>query len=148
MSFSVAAWPRTGFIFYQVAWEPNDTVRSNINLAAASELAEETALRAEEGFNRSQLARHFGGCRFAVVKIARAKYSAEVLAERIRANLASQEQPEFAAIRVVRSLADMDKQMPPWGPAFFARAWKSELACRVERCATMSQIARRRGRSL
>jgi hypothetical protein len=89
----------------------------------------------------------FGGCRFAVVKIALAKYSAEVLAERIRATLASQEQPEFADIRVVRSLADMDKQMPSWVPAFFARAWKSELACRVERCATMSQIARRRGRS-
>jgi hypothetical protein len=127
VSFSVAAWPaipnNAGQIYFPSGClEPNEIVRSNINLAAAwRELAEETALRAEEGFNRS-LARHLGGCRFAVVKIALARYSAEVLAERIRANLASQEQPEFAAIRVVCSLADMDKQMPPRVPAFFARA--------------------------
>jgi hypothetical protein len=39
-------------------------------------------------------------------------------------HLASEAQPEFSAIRIVRGRADLDPQMPRFLVAFFEKVWR------------------------
>jgi len=84
------------------------------------ELTEETGLSLadvdpEPGWHATPL-----GQRLALMKVVQARQDAVSLRERIRAFLASQEQPELADIHVVRSVRDLDPRMPPYVAAFLA----------------------------
>ena len=58
------------------------------------------------------------GQRIALMKIVQARENATALRERILAFLANQERPELADIHIVRSVADLRAEMPPYVAAY------------------------------
>jgi hypothetical protein len=52
------------------------------------------------------------------MKIVQARETASALRERILAFLATQQRPELAGIHIVRSIADLRAEMPPYVAAF------------------------------
>jgi len=102
--------------------DPNDIDGNRVDLerGVIRELIEETGLSAadfaaEPGWFATPL-----GQRLALMKIVQAKDSAAALRERIRAFLASQNQPELSGIHVVRGLDDLRPNMPPYMATFLA----------------------------
>ena len=102
--------------------DPNDVSGETVDLerGVMRELTEETGLgRAEvapePGWHATPL-----GQRLALMKVVQAREDAISLQVRIRAFLSSQEQPELADIRIVRSIDDLDPRMPPYVAAFLA----------------------------
>jgi hypothetical protein len=63
------------------------------------------------------------GSYLALVKRLRAQQSAEALRARIMAYLAAERHPEFIAIRIVRSAADLDSAMPRYVRAYLRHFW-------------------------
>lgn len=66
---------------------------------------------------------HDGGY-FALMKLLRSPDDAEALRARILRHLASEAQPEFSAIRIVRGRDDLDPRMPRFLIAFLERVWR------------------------
>jgi hypothetical protein len=64
------------------------------------------------------------GMRIALMKTLRSAEPAEALRGRILANLARQETPELADIRVVRGPADLDPMMPSFIAAYLSEMWR------------------------
>jgi 8-oxo-dGTP pyrophosphatase MutT (NUDIX family) len=100
--------------------DPHDIVGVTVDLESGvmRELAEETGLTAdsvaaEVGWTAVPL-----GQRIALMKIVQARETAEVLRERIRAFLSSQEHPELADAHIVRGRDDLRPRMPPYVAAF------------------------------
>jgi hypothetical protein len=60
----------------------------------------------------------------ALLKRVTANESAEDLRARIMRHLASEAQPEFSEIRILRGLADIDADTPRFLRAYLAAAWK------------------------
>ena len=58
------------------------------------------------------------GQRIALMKTVEARASADALAERIRAFLSSDKQPELADVHIVRTLGDLRPSMPAFVSAF------------------------------
>ena len=97
--------------------------------SARRELFEETgldigAMQAEAGWT---LVRDNGFV--ALIKRVTASESAEDLRARILRYLASEAQPEFSEIRILRGIADVDADMPRFLRAYLAASWSG--ACRV-----------------
>src|SRR5207248_4278964 len=102
--------------------DPNDIDGDTVDLerGVLRELIEETGLTAadvvaEPGWFATPL-----GQRLALMKIVQATDTAAALRERIRAFLASQNQPELSGIHVVRGLDDLRPNMPPYVATFLA----------------------------
>jgi 8-oxo-dGTP pyrophosphatase MutT (NUDIX family) len=102
--------------------DPNDVDGDTVDLerGVIRELIEETGLgvadfSVEPGWSAMPL-----GQRLALMKVVQARDSATTLHERIRAFLASQEQPELSDIHVVRSADDLRPTMPPYVATFLA----------------------------
>jgi 8-oxo-dGTP pyrophosphatase MutT (NUDIX family) len=100
--------------------DPSDVHGDIVDLerGVIRELIEETGLRAadvhaEEGWFATPL-----GQRLALMKIVQARKTAAALHDEIRAFLASQKQPELSDIHIVRNLADLRPNMPPYVAAF------------------------------
>jgi 8-oxo-dGTP pyrophosphatase MutT (NUDIX family) len=88
------------------------------------ELKEETGLDfgtldAESGWSLVR-----DGCFFALLKRLTAGENAAELRLRILRHLASEAQPEFSDIRIVRGHADLDPRMPPFTVAFLEEGWR------------------------
>jgi len=106
--------------------EPADIVGGAVDLAGGvmRELTEETGLTASDveiadGWTLVEV-----GTRLALMKLMRARESADDLRRRILDHLAREERPELSDIRIVRGPADVDPQrMPLWITAFFASVW-------------------------
>jgi 8-oxo-dGTP pyrophosphatase MutT (NUDIX family) len=97
--------------------EPADVTGGNgVNVEACvrRELEEETGLTQNDyrcdpgwyGINAGQ--------RFPLFKIVRSNETASILRDRILANLANQERPEFSEIYLVRDAHDLHAAMPSW----------------------------------
>lgn len=100
--------------------DPNDIVGETVDLEGGvmRELAEETGLgpadaAPEPGWFATPLDQ-----RTALMKIVQARESAATLRARILAFLATQRQPELAGVHIVRSVADLRAEMPPYVAAF------------------------------
>ena len=92
--------------------------------SARRELFEETGLdigtlKAEPGWTLVRDGGYLG-----LMKRLTAGESADVLRARIMHYLASETQPEFSEIRIVRSLADLDAGMPRFLTAYLEKAWR------------------------
>jgi 8-oxo-dGTP pyrophosphatase MutT (NUDIX family) len=105
--------------------DPDDIVGERVDLAGNiwRELAEETGLAGADVVAEAGWLCVLAGPRIALVKILRARETAEALRTRIRAHLAREPMPELADIRVVRSPADFDPMMPAFVTAFLAHVW-------------------------
>jgi 8-oxo-dGTP pyrophosphatase MutT (NUDIX family) len=87
------------------------------------ELLEETGLdtaelAAEPGFRLV----HDGGY-IALLKTLKARQSAQELRDRVMRYLESEQRPELAGIRMLRSPADFDSRMPRFVTAFLSHCW-------------------------
>ena len=100
--------------------DPNDIDGDTVDLerGVIRELIEETGLGAadvvaEPGWSATPL-----GQRLALMKIVQAGATATALRDRIRVFLASQKQPEFTDIHIVRGRPDLRATMPPYVATF------------------------------
>ena len=105
--------------------DPKDVNAGKLDLAASArrELLEETGLdldtmQAEPGWRLVH-----DGSFLALIKRVTASENAEDLRARIVAHLASEAEPEFSEIRILRGIADTDIDMPPFLHAYLAAAW-------------------------
>jgi 8-oxo-dGTP pyrophosphatase MutT (NUDIX family) len=105
--------------------DPEDVVGDAVDLDAnlQREIFEETGLTAADldadtGWTSVQC-----GPRIALIKVLQAREPAQMLRERILANLAREAEPELADMVIVRSLADLDARMPPFVTAFLRHVW-------------------------
>jgi NUDIX domain len=106
--------------------DPKDVGAGMLDLAGSvrRELLEETglalgSLHAEPGWT---LVRDGGF--LALIKRVAARESAESLRERIVRHLASEAQPEFSEIRILRGTADVEADTPRFLRAYLAAAWR------------------------
>jgi len=97
--------------------------RVDLDLSIERELAEETGLDADIIHARRGWYAVFAGPRIPILRVLRVNEPAQVLRERILANLSRHERAEFEDIAVVRGLADIDPRMPPWMQAFLRHVW-------------------------
>ena len=94
--------------------EPDDVVDGHVDLVGniAREVAEETGLTAADFEPEAGWTAVVDGQRMALVRVLRAYANADQLEARVRAHLASEDQPELGDIRIVRSRVDFDPMMP------------------------------------
>ena len=98
----------------------NDLVGDTVDLerGVMRELAEETGLTLADVVPEAGWTAVLHGQRTALMKVVEARASADALAERIRAFLSSQTQPELADIHIVRTLSDLRPAVPAFVTAF------------------------------
>ena len=106
--------------------DPKDVSAGMLDLAGSvrRELLEETglalgSLQVEPGWT---LVRDGGFV--ALIKRVAARESAEGLRERVVRHLASEMQPEFSEIRILRGIADVEADTPRFLQAYLAAAWR------------------------
>jgi hypothetical protein len=106
--------------------DPNDIVDGHVDLerSVRRELGEETGLHMDELDIAADWRAVLAGPRIAMLKIMRAREPAEMLREKILANIASQAEPELSDIRIVRGPQDAHPRMPEFVRAFLASAWR------------------------
>lgn len=100
--------------------DPADVVGDVVDLerGVMRELHEETGLAPPDAVPESGWFATPYGQRLALMKIVQAREPAEVLRERIRGFLASQQQPELSDIHIVRGERDLSPRMPRYVAAF------------------------------
>jgi hypothetical protein len=100
--------------------EPGDMVGHQVDLMGniAREVAEETGLTDVDFAPEPGWTAVVDGQRMALMRVLRTHAPADNLGARIRAHLASEEQPELAGVRIVRSPADFDPMMPAYMVAY------------------------------
>jgi len=98
----------------------SDVADGGVNLAGSvmREVAEETGLGADDFETSRAWTAVRDGAYLALMRDLHAREDAETLRARIIDTLASQENPEFSDIRIVRSRSDYDPRMPPFITAF------------------------------
>jgi len=108
--------------------EPLDVVGGSVDLMGniAREVAEETGLthadfNAEPGWTAV-----VDGQRMALMRVLRARAPADDLRARIRAHLASEEEPELADVHIVRGPVDFNPMMPAYMVAYLERAFSKQ----------------------
>ena len=102
-----------------------DVVGNGVDLEGAlrREVLEETGiepqmLSAEDGWHAVSV-----GARLPMIKIAHLDEPAEKVRQRIAGNLATQPQPEFCNIVIVRDRSGLSDSMPPWVSRFLEHIW-------------------------
>jgi len=100
--------------------DPNDIVGDAVDLeqCVMRELAEETGLAAPDAQPEPGWTAVPVGQRLALMKIVAVRMTAAGLAERIRAFLSTQQQPELADVHIVWTLDDLRAAMPPFVTTF------------------------------
>ena len=100
--------------------DPADVVGDVVDLerGVMRELHEETGLAPPDAVPESGWFATPYGQRVALMKIVQAREPAEMLRERIRGFLASQQQPELSGIHIVRGEHDLSPRMPAYVTAF------------------------------
>jgi 8-oxo-dGTP pyrophosphatase MutT (NUDIX family) len=103
----------------------NDIAGQEVDFAGSirREVAEETGLDVSEFVAESGWLTVLGGSLVAHMKLLRARQTATELRERMLDHLASEEVPELADIRIVRSEADFDPMMPAFVMTFLHHIW-------------------------
>ncbi len=106
--------------------DPDDVDGGHVDLAGSvmRELAEETGLSAADVTPDAGWHAVLAGMRIALMKTLRSAEPAEALRGRILANLARQETPELADMRIVRGPDDLDPMMPSFIAAYLSEMWK------------------------
>lgn len=96
--------------------EPQDVVDKHVDLVGnvEREVVEETGLTGADVTAEPGWTAVVDGQRMALMRVLRAHAPADQLEARIRAHLASEDQPELDDIRIVRSRADFDPMMPAY----------------------------------
>jgi hypothetical protein len=112
--------------------DPTDIVGERVDLEGGvmRELTEETGFTRDDAMPESGWTATLYGQRIALMKIIQGRASADALAERIRAFLSTQQQPELSDIRIVRTLDDLNPSMPPYVVAFLKSRLPETLAMR------------------
>jgi 8-oxo-dGTP pyrophosphatase MutT (NUDIX family) len=105
--------------------EPQDVVDEHVDLVGniEREVAEEIGLTGADFNAEPGWTAVVDGQRMALIRVLRAHAPADQLEARIRAHLASEEQPELDDIRIVRSRADLDPMMPAYMAAYLEWAF-------------------------
>jgi 8-oxo-dGTP pyrophosphatase MutT (NUDIX family) len=105
--------------------EPQDVVDEHVDLVGniEREVAEEIGLTGADFNAEPGWTAVVDGQRMALMRVLRAHAPADQLEARIRAHLASEEQPELDDIRIVRSRADLDPMMPAYMAAYLEWAF-------------------------
>lgn len=106
--------------------DPDDVKGSVLDLDASlrRELREETGLDADEFTAEAGWYTVFAGPRIVQIKVLQAPVGADVLQARADRFLAQETEPELAAVRMVRSPADLDPvAMPDFVIAFLMHVW-------------------------
>ena len=103
--------------------DPDDIVggRVDLDLSARRELKEETGLDAADFIAEPGWSTVFDGALIAHLKVLRYHDEAETLRARVLEQLAREEQPELADIRIVRRPSDFDASMPRFVTTFLAQ---------------------------
>jgi 8-oxo-dGTP pyrophosphatase MutT (NUDIX family) len=108
--------------------DPADVAGTTVDLAASirREVAEETGLGPadydeEVGWTCVLTATHI-----AQIRVLQAREPAAALRARILANLAREDEPELADIRIARGVADLDPMIPPFVAAYLRHVWSSD----------------------
>jgi 8-oxo-dGTP pyrophosphatase MutT (NUDIX family) len=101
-----------------------DGARVDLARSLMREMSEETGISAAEVEAENDWTTVLAGARVAQIKILRVQETAHSLRARILAHVAREEQSELADVRVVGSLADFDRTMPPYVTAFLMHVWK------------------------
>lgn len=105
--------------------DPSDVVEGRVDLEGSvrRELLEETGL-AEADFRADPTwFAVLAGPRIALIKVLRAAETAAALRARVLRHIAADPEAELAGVRLVRSLADLDPQMPSFVQAFLMHFW-------------------------
>ena len=89
--------------------------------SVAREIEEETGLTPADYRAGAHWDCVVSGAAIAMMRILNVDLTGEALRARIEANLARQQQPELAAIHLVRATADLTAAMPRFVTAFFER---------------------------
>jgi 8-oxo-dGTP pyrophosphatase MutT (NUDIX family) len=107
--------------------EPEDIRGGIVDLQSnvVREVAEETGLTPDNFAVLAGWHAVLMGPRIALFKLLQAKVPAVDLRARILAFLASENEPEFSDIRIVRGPGDLDSMMPPFVVAFLKYAWNN-----------------------
>jgi len=102
--------------------DTDDVVGDTVDLekSVGRELSEETGLDTAEFVAEPGWTTVVDGSLIVQIKVLRAKENAAVLRERILTHLASEQNPELADIKIVRTRADFDPAMPRFATAFLA----------------------------
>ena len=100
--------------------DPNDVVGDRVDLEGGvmRELIEETGLAVPDVCPEPGWTAVIDGQRIALMRIMQANAAADMLAQRVRAFLSAQEQPELADVHIVRSIGDLRPAMPAFVTAF------------------------------
>jgi 8-oxo-dGTP pyrophosphatase MutT (NUDIX family) len=118
-----------GRVYFPSGTPDLDDVRGDaldIAGSVARELEEETGLTAADYRSDAQWHCVFTGPALAMITILHVDMPGAALRERIEANLAAQQQPELAAIHLVRAAGDLTAAMPRFVTAFI----EAQFACR------------------
>ena len=92
--------------------------RVDIEGSVTREVAEETGLTGSDYRPAAYWDCVVSGCLVAMIRILDSDLPADLLRDRIEANLAQQQSPEFSAMHVVRSRSDLQPAIPPHMVAF------------------------------
>ena len=105
--------------------DPHDIAGGMVDLdgSVRRELMEETGIDASNLEVEPGWTTVFAGPRIAQIKLLRARETASVLRDRIRAHLAEEAEPELTDIRIVRGEADLHPMMPDFVSAFLRHRW-------------------------
>lgn len=107
--------------------ERGDTSDDRVDLFATlrRELLEETGLAADSLAATAGWYAVSAGALLPLIKVMRAAAPADELRQRICANLADQQDPEFCQIVAVRQASELGRQVPHWVSAFLQYFWES-----------------------
>ncbi len=106
--------------------DPNDVRGETVDLLGnvMRELAEETGLTAADVSVAPGWHAVVDAQRVAVMKHIDVPYPAAEVRTRMLRHLASETQPELSDVRIVRSAADLDPEMPRFVTAYLAHMWR------------------------
>ena len=110
-----------GCIYFPCGTPDTDDIvgaKVDLDFSLRRELKEETGIDAAEFVTESGWTTVVDGNLIAQIKTLRSRESAETLRARMLAHLASEAQPEFSDIRIVRGPADFNSAMPRFVTAF------------------------------
>lgn len=109
--------------------DPNDIVDGKVDLdfSVRREIKEETGLSTEDFEIEPGWTAVVDGSLIALIRVFRAKQTADELRARVLAYLAQEAQPELADVRIAHGPADFDAKMRGFVRAFLVERWRDAL---------------------